>query len=440
MSFTPSITTAAAAAAFLQGSTSCCRRSHHRWLSRPFTGRHSSSLDFFSPFFLHGTTRQQQQYQHQHQRHMSVWCRNSRTNTNIDPAISRKSSRGRNSKLFSTINNNNSNSNDNKNSRMDNNDPHRRRILEDTSREDLDIVKDTLDWLQHVVMGLNLCPFAKPSLLSDQIRIVVIHGANPTDVLAGVLGECWKLQAISQQQQDPAMMEQDDNNIIISSSSSSTATTTRGGTTLVVCPDLYPDDFEEYLAIYNIFEQGVLVDQNLTGELQVAPFHPLFEFATNPNDDINDDDDDDDDNNDDDGDDTTSRTATAITESNPSNNTNDNDGDDDDELVAIEHYTNRSPYPIFHILREVEVSKAVESLEGDASRVWQRNIDLLQELEDEFLTPNNDDDDSNDDDNDELLRSVILKGKGKHDEDHAALWERVDKVLKRFKQKQADSS
>ncbi|KAL3905752.1 MAG: hypothetical protein SGILL_009549, partial [Bacillariaceae sp.] len=76
------------------------------------------------------------------------------------------------------------------------NEQHRKRILDATSPDDYPIVKDTLDWLNHVVMGLNLCPFAKPSFIKDQIHIQVVHGGNPTDVLAQVVEECWKLKQI----------------------------------------------------------------------------------------------------------------------------------------------------------------------------------------------------------------------------------------------------
>merc|ERR1712238_479258 len=68
---------------------------------------------------------------------------------------------------------------------------------------------------------------------------------------------------------------------------------------------------------------------------QIAPFHPMFEFSGS-----------------------TSR--------------------------GIDNLTNRSPYPMFHILREVEVSSAVDKLGGDSGKVWQRNISLLNKFKDEL--------------------------------------------------------
>ena len=66
-------------------------------------------------------------------------------------------------------------------------------------------------------------------------------------------------------------------------------------------------------------------------DIQIAPFHPLFEFA---------------------------------------------------DSNGVDVWTNRSPYPIFHILREDDVSKAVAMLDGDASKVWKRNLKLLQDFDD----------------------------------------------------------
>lgn len=188
----------------------------------------------------------------------------------------------------------------------------------------------------------------------------------------------------------------------------------------MVCPDLYPDDFGEYLSILNILEEGILVDQDLTGELQIAPFHPLFEFA-----DANDEEMDAEDEAVKVNDDATKSIATL----------------QDD--VPIENFTNRSPYPIFHILREQEVSKAVESLDGDASRVWQRNVDLLQQLEDEFDAERRKDDDPGlGHDSGDLLREIILKGRRKPPSSSAEetpLWDRVDRVMKQFKRKKAEA-
>ncbi|KAL7485463.1 LOW QUALITY PROTEIN: hypothetical protein ACHAW6_011060 [Cyclotella cf. meneghiniana] len=71
-------------------------------------------------------------------------------------------------------------------------------------------------------------------------------------------------------------------------------------------------------------------NDNLRGVEQITPFHPLFQFEGSG---------------------------------------------------SVDNYTNHSPYPMFHILRENEVSKAVDKLGGDASQVWKRNVGLLENME-----------------------------------------------------------
>jgi hypothetical protein len=77
--------------------------------------------------------------------------------------------------------------------------------------------------------------------------------------------------------------------------------------------------------------EGVLLKRmRLVGELQVATFHPQFQFAdTQPDD--------------------------------------------------IENYTNRSPYPILHLLREDSIDRAVESF-PDAAEIYEKNIDTMKRL------------------------------------------------------------
>ena len=106
------------------------------------------------------------------------------------------------------------------------------------------------------------------------------------------------------------------------------------GTTVVVAPEYYPDDFERYMDLVQYIEDDVMEEHDLHGLVQIAPFHPKFAF----------------------------------------------EGSGD----GIDNYTNRSPYPMFHILRENEVGMAVDKLGGDASKVWQRNVDLLLSMDKKF--------------------------------------------------------
>jgi len=122
------------------------------------------------------------------------------------------------------------------------------------------------------------------------------------------------------------------------------------GTALIVCPDLAPDDFVgEYLDVHNMIVEGILPDNHLEGKIQVVPFHPQFVFEHN----------------------------------------DDNDSDNKDKM---EYWTNRSPYPMFHILKEDDVSHAVQIMKGDTDRVWQRNVYLLERMEEMCQNNGNDND------------------------------------------------
>ena len=105
------------------------------------------------------------------------------------------------------------------------------------------------------------------------------------------------------------------------------------GTSLVVTPELYPDDFLKYLSVVTTLEEDLMDDHDLHGHVQVAPFHPLFEFEGSGE-------------------------------------------------SGIDNFTNRAPFPIFHILREEEVERAVDKLQGDAGKVWRRNVSFLEDLKD----------------------------------------------------------
>mmetsp|Transcript_29631 Transcript_29631/g.62310 ORF Transcript_29631/g.62310 Transcript_29631/m.62310 type:complete len:418 (-) Transcript_29631:48-1301(-) len=107
------------------------------------------------------------------------------------------------------------------------------------------------------------------------------------------------------------------------------------GTTLLVAPEYYPDDFERYLRLVQCMEEDFMEEHKLKGIVQIAPFHPKFRF----------------------------------------------EGSEEDD---VDNFTNRSPYPMFHILREDEVAIAVKRLGGDASKVWGRNVRLLNAMEEKL--------------------------------------------------------
>ncbi|KAL9185751.1 hypothetical protein ACHAXT_003528 [Thalassiosira profunda] len=168
-----------------------------------------------------------------------------------------------------------------------------------------DIVRShTLEWIKRVVIGYNLCPFAERPLRDDKLRISVVRGPDDEYVASAVAYEL-------------------------------IARTTKPGTTVVVAPEYYPDDFVRYMSLVQHIEDELMDEHELHGVVQLAPFHPRFEFAGSGE-------------------------------------------------AGVDNYTNRSPYPIFHILREDEVEGAVAKLGGDASKVWGRNVRLLEGMEERW--------------------------------------------------------
>jgi uncharacterized protein len=168
-------------------------------------------------------------------------------------------------------------------------------------QQDEEIVAATRAWLEKAVIGLDLCPFAKAVHLRDQIRYVVSDAETPEALLADLLRELQLLAAA-----DPEEVE----------------------TTLLIHPRALTDflDYNDFLDVADAAVAGL----GLAGEIQVASFHPRYQFAgTGPDD--------------------------------------------------IENYTNRSPYPMLHLLREASVEHAVEGF-PDASRIYEKNIETLRRL------------------------------------------------------------
>jgi uncharacterized protein len=162
-------------------------------------------------------------------------------------------------------------------------------------------IADTQTWLTRAVIGLQLCPFAKAVHLKNQIRYVVSHARQPQALLETLVQELQHLV-----QADPQVIE----------------------TTLLIHPDVLTDffDYNDFLDIAD----AALLELDLDGVLQIASFHPQYQFA----------------------------------------------GTDPD---AIENHTNRSPYPTLHLLREASIESAMQNFEG-ADAIVDRNIATLQHL------------------------------------------------------------
>lgn len=164
-----------------------------------------------------------------------------------------------------------------------------------------EVIAATRLWLEKAVIGLNLCPFAKSVYVRNQVRIVVSQARHLDGLLEDLDRELDLLAAA-----DPAEID----------------------TTLLVHPTLLPDfnDFNDFTVI----AEAAVVEHDLEGILQVASFHPAFQFA-------------------------------------------------DTEPDDIGNYTNRSPFPTLHLIREESIARAV-AVYPDAEAIYGRNIETLQKL------------------------------------------------------------
>jgi hypothetical protein len=155
--------------------------------------------------------------------------------------------------------------------------------------------------VEKAVIGLGLCPFAERAYRSDRVRFFVSEQRTAAGLLEELRSELMRLQAVDARQCE---------------------------TTLLIHPWVLNDFFEfnDFLQICDETVQGL----DLEGEIQVASFHPQYQFA-----------------------------GTAS-------------GD-------IENHTNRSPYPTLHLLREASVERALAAV-PDPESIYENNIRRLREL------------------------------------------------------------
>ena len=164
-----------------------------------------------------------------------------------------------------------------------------------------EVIAHTKAWLERAVIGLNLCPFAKAVHIKDQIRYVVSSAQTPEELMADLVRELEFLQ-----EADPAKID----------------------TTLLIHPDVLRNflDYNDFLDVAD----AAVDELDLSGEIQVASFHPEYQFA-------------------------------------------------DTDIDDISNYTNRSPYPTLHLLREASVERAVDAF-PEASEIFDKNMQTLQQL------------------------------------------------------------
>jgi len=161
------------------------------------------------------------------------------------------------------------------------------------------VIQQTVNWINEVVIALNLCPFAAKVMLEDRVAYIVVSGDNLEQHLHQ-LADCF------------AQLDED----------------SHIETSLVIFPQAY-EKFDDYLELLHLADL-LLEDLNYSGTYQLASFHPAYLF----------------------------------------------DGSSEDDAS---NFTNRSPYPMLHLLRESSIEKAVASYDG-IEDVPQNNIKKLRQI------------------------------------------------------------
>jgi hypothetical protein len=163
------------------------------------------------------------------------------------------------------------------------------------------VLRDTRRWLERAVIGQNLCPFAKAVHVKNQIRWVVSQATDEQGLMDDLVRELRLLADTDSDEID---------------------------TTLLIHPHVLADflDYNDFLEL----AEAAVAELDLEGELQVASFHPDYQFADAPVDDAS-------------------------------------------------HSTNRSPYPTLHLLRESSIDRAVAAF-PEADAIFERNIETLRKL------------------------------------------------------------
>lgn len=164
------------------------------------------------------------------------------------------------------------------------------------------ILAATRTWVQKAVIGLNLCPFANATVKKQRLHIQVSHATEPLALLDDLRTELRRLLDAAE---------------------------TDIETTLLVCPDTLADflDFNDFLDT----AETLLDELALHGIIQIASFHPHYQFAGT-------------------------------------------------DAGDIENATNQSPWPTLHLLRETSIDRAVAAWGEDTDRLYENNMARLRAM------------------------------------------------------------
>ena len=170
--------------------------------------------------------------------------------------------------------------------------------LELTEKE---IVEHTENWIRNLVLEHNLCPFAHQPFHNGLIRFAVSWATVAEDIVDDLINELLDLNKC-----DAKAIE----------------------TTLLITPYCF-SQFEQYNAFLDVAD-AINEQLELTGILQIASFHPDYQFEGLPSNDV-------------------------------------------------KNYTNRSIYPMFHLIREKSISKT-QNAHIDIDSIPNKNMELLDQI------------------------------------------------------------
>ncbi|MFT4729560.1 MAG: hypothetical protein ACI9UN_004078 [Granulosicoccus sp.] len=160
------------------------------------------------------------------------------------------------------------------------------------------VVRSVRQWVETLVVGMNLCPFAKRELVKSRVRFATTTSTTEEQLLMALQTELELLNA------DPSVE-----------------------TTLLIHPAVL-QDFDDYNLFLN-YADSLLLGMGLEGIYQIASFHPNYQFdGTAPGD--------------------------------------------------AENYTNRSPYPMLHLIREESLERVIEDY-PDVDQIPVRNMALMND-------------------------------------------------------------
>lgn len=162
-------------------------------------------------------------------------------------------------------------------------------------------IEQTRCWVKHVVIGLNLCPFARVPFEAEKIRYQLCQRSDADAIYAVLIEELATFAELSPESTETGLF-------------------------------IIPRGLEDFEAYLDVLEdaQAALEEAGLDTMLQLASFHPDYCF----------------------------------------------EGMQDDDPA---NYTNRSPYPMFHLIRQDGLAAALESW-PDPESIPQRNIALLRDM------------------------------------------------------------